>query len=156
MIGLSRSDVAIRVPRANSRPGDWEIVKIFMVDDDKDAVEPIIETLEEYGDHRVTKVSTVREAEAEFSAGSWKYDLFIIDIQIKPGPDEKITEEESLVAGLSLVQKFRARFKDNRILILSNNLYRVPREFWPGDVNTRAYDKTEVFGGRILDILRNW
>jgi len=128
-------------------------MKILMIDDDKDAVEPIIDALVEHGGHNVTKVSTIKEAEAEFASDSWRYDLFIIDVQIKPAPSEKTTEEESLVAGLILLRKFRARFEKEKVLILTNNLHRVPTALWSGNPNTRARDKVDVRGRRILDVV---
>src|SRR5689334_20513406 len=105
--------------------GELETMKIFMVDDDKEAVEWVIEALEEYGGHKVTKVSTATEAEAAFAAGKWDYELLIIDVQLKPRCDEKTTEEESFTAGLTLLKKFRARLPNDRVLILTNNIFRV-------------------------------
>src|SRR5690349_8174719 len=94
-------------------------MRIFMVDDDKEAVEWVIEVLKEHGGHEVTKVSTISEAEAEFTKPVWTYDLLILDVQLRASPGESVTEEQSHRAGLVLLRKFRRRWENARVLILT-------------------------------------
>ena len=129
-------------------------MRILIADDDIEAMEGLITILREYGGHTVKQVSTVSEAETEFSGDSWDYDLFIVDVQIRPSLEEK--EGESLEAGLTLPRKFRARFDNEKVLILTNNLHRVPTYLFRSHPNTKARDKVEVRGRRIVDLLRDW
>jgi DNA-binding response OmpR family regulator len=128
-------------------------VKILLLDDDRDAMEWVVDALTEYGGHTVERVYTVGEAEAKFADGKWGYELFIIDVQI-PGLDPDTTEKESEEAGITLLEKFHRSFPRERVMILTNNLYRVPREVC--DANTKAFDKVEVRGLRILDAIKDW
>lgn len=131
-------------------------MQILMVDDDRGAVEWVVDVLQEVGGHMVTKVETVREAENALEVDQWPYGLLILDVQIRPAGGELMTEEESLIAGLKLYRRFRERHKLARVLILTNNAHRVPTDIWSKDPNTRLEDKVDVAGRKLLDVIRNW
>lgn len=128
-------------------------MEILIVDDDKGAVNWVVSVLQEVGGHRVTKIDTVREAEAAFEIEQWPFGLLILDVHIR---DESLTEDEYLTAGLRLHRKFRARFKTAKVLILTNNSLEVNARIWSLDPNTKLEDKVDVAGRRLLDIICNW
>lgn len=132
-------------------------MKILFVDDDKDAVEWVADVLVDYAGHSLKKIQTVSEARSALSVPKWEYDLFIIDVQIRPGPNEPfMSEEDSIFAGIELYREFRSRFPTAKALILTNNAYRLPTAIWAGDRYVRVCDKVEVSGLKLLTAISKW
>ena len=134
-------------------------MNILLIDDDRSAMEPFLDLLQQIGGHVVTKKDTYSEALSEFEQaakkGAWPYDLLILDIQIKAVHGELLTERETLTAGLMLYDRFRSMFTHHRVLILTNVLHRVPEHLHEGPF-TKTLDKVEVAGRRLLSEIQHW
>ena len=128
-------------------------MRILFVDDDRDAVEHFINDLDR-GGHTVKKVDTITQARQELNAGSWPYELLILDVQMRPSHDELRSEEASLKAGLTFYLDFREQLKDVPVVILTNNLHRVPTRFVKEDPMLRAWDKVAMAGRLSIEIHR--
>jgi CheY-like chemotaxis protein len=123
-------------------------MKILLVDDDLHAMEWLRTILEQDG-HSLDQVFSVREAMAKFEEAfkhrSWAYDLMILDIQILEDRDAagEMKREEMLKVGVTLHDAFRLRFPTEKVMILTNLMYRVPEELHESrDTITR--DKADV------------
>jgi len=136
-------------------------MKILFVDDDREAIEHFIEDLRSDG-HTVTRVFTILDARREVDKPDWDFNkpdselkLLILDVQMRSTRQENRSEEASLNAGLTFYYEFRKRYHDARVIILTNNLHRVPTSLTRDDPFLRAWDKVAV-AGRLASEIRRW
>jgi hypothetical protein len=99
-----------------------KLKSIAWIEDEAEAFATYVFHLSRYG-LTIKFFKTVAEALAEFAKheeGQWPYQLTIFDIYLSPGWNEDFTEAEAAEAGATLVLRFREKFPNEHVLVLTN------------------------------------
>ncbi len=102
------------------------IKQLLWIDDEIRLFRAYIWRLEKGGEFKVVGVKTVTDALSLITkAGEWPFELTIIDINLKPGLRELMTESEAETAGLRLLEELKSHHRDAKLLILTGTYDRL-------------------------------